>query len=745
MEFLNPSLLVWSGLVGIPVVIHLLFRPRPKVQPFPPVMLLQTVKRRSQAILKIKHVLLLIARMAVLLLIVLAIARPRFKSTLTVTGGRETGAVAIVIDDSYRMQYSEQGATRFDRAKALACATLDTLEAGTQVTVVFASQEPMEFAIDVNGIKRFVQSTSCTNLGVTSIEAVAKAVLKLDELKGVPRELYVFTDMTRAAWTTAGSASSPGEGGATAANPGATLPASARGTTVYIVDVGTGGNGNIAVDSLAISPSVLRQNQPVRISGTVTGGDSGGARVVELFVEGEKRDEQTLALGIGERQSYSFSFTPTGEPLKTGYARLAGQDALALDDTRFFTLNLERPPGILLVNGAPSGDPDHDELRYLATALAPETLGRKQVVAVESITPQQLLGQSLQDYKAVILANVHGLSGHAWGKLYRFVTSGGGLIIFGGDKVGGTAYEAASGADLLLPAPLGKVVSAPSGAHMSPAQQAHPIVKAFQGGMNGDLSQATFSRFHELVLAKPGGPPGLPEKKDGQPEDEPVTENEAAGAAADACSAGPNSIVIMAFDGRQPALVQRNVGAGRVLFFASTCDADWSDFPRFPAYVPFVHEMVKCVCNFTALRHSYAVGESVRVDVEPGAVDARLAVFGPTGEPLASPAVDPAMRSAFVKDTFAPGNYEARYTAEARQKRVGWSVNIECSESGTANASPAFVEKQLPQMTVLLARDKAELEEHVRTVHLGKEYAMYALAALVALMLFELVFANRVF
>ena len=179
--------------------------------------------------------------------------------------------------------------------------------------------------------------------------------------------------------------------------------------------------------------------------------------------------------------------------------------------------------------------------------------------------------------------------------------------------------------------------------------------------------------------------------------------------------------------------------------FASTCDCDWSDFPKFPAYVPFVHEMVKFVCHFETPRRLFLVGEGVRVEVEPAAVDVRPSIFGPAGERLASPAVDPATRSAFVRDTLVPGNYEVRYAVSSRERRSGWSVNVDCPPEGTALGNSTLVENQLPQMRVLFARDKGELEEHVRTIHLGKEYTTHVLGALLVLMLIELLFANRAF
>ena len=45
------------------------------------------------------------------------------------------------------------------------------------------------------------------------------------------------------------------------------------------------------------------------------------------------------------------------------------------------------------------------------------------------------------------------------------------------------------------------------------------------------------------------------------------------------------------FDGGAPALLERRVGSGRVLLWASTLDLSWSDLPLKPVFLPFVHRV----------------------------------------------------------------------------------------------------------------------------------------------------------
>ena len=51
----------------------------------------------------------------------------------------------------------------------------------------------------------------------------------------------------------------------------------------------------------------------------------------------------------------------------------------------------------------------------------------------------------------------------------------------------------------------------------------------------------------------------------------------------------PDAQVLARFDAGAPALVERQVGSGRVLLWASTLDLSWSDLPLKPVFLPFVH------------------------------------------------------------------------------------------------------------------------------------------------------------
>ncbi|MEE8171059.1 MAG: BatA domain-containing protein, partial [Phycisphaerae bacterium] len=116
MTWLFPGMLIAAGAVGLPVLIHLLMRPRPRKQVFPALRLLRTAHQQAARQSRLRHLLLLAARIAVILLLALALARPVLRGTTLNVGTRKPTAAVFCIDDSASMDYRYQGRTRLERA-----------------------------------------------------------------------------------------------------------------------------------------------------------------------------------------------------------------------------------------------------------------------------------------------------------------------------------------------------------------------------------------------------------------------------------------------------------------------------------------------------------------------------------------------------------------------------------------------------------------------------------------------------
>src|SRR5947207_15894780 len=114
MSFLNPYLLFGSLALAIPVLIHLVRREKSEIIPFSSLMFLLKVPKRSIRQQKLKNLLLMLLRLALLALLVIVFTRPYMKSSATpVINTTQNRGVVLLLDNSYSMRYG----TNFDRLK----------------------------------------------------------------------------------------------------------------------------------------------------------------------------------------------------------------------------------------------------------------------------------------------------------------------------------------------------------------------------------------------------------------------------------------------------------------------------------------------------------------------------------------------------------------------------------------------------------------------------------------------------
>src|SRR5215813_13076062 len=102
MAFLTPLMLVGVLAAAIPVAIHLFFRSRYRTVPWAAMKFLLTAVEQTSRRLKFQELLLLLLRMAVLVLLAIAFARPMLSMFAGAGRGDSVDAV-LVFDTSLSM------------------------------------------------------------------------------------------------------------------------------------------------------------------------------------------------------------------------------------------------------------------------------------------------------------------------------------------------------------------------------------------------------------------------------------------------------------------------------------------------------------------------------------------------------------------------------------------------------------------------------------------------------------------
>src|ERR1700687_454669 len=117
MTFIHPYLLLGLVLAGLPVLIHLIMRQKPKQLVFPAFRFLRQKAFINRRKLRLQHLLLMLLRMLLIALLCLGLARPRVVTQQISLGNERPVAAVLIFDTSMSMEYAVASVSRLDEAK----------------------------------------------------------------------------------------------------------------------------------------------------------------------------------------------------------------------------------------------------------------------------------------------------------------------------------------------------------------------------------------------------------------------------------------------------------------------------------------------------------------------------------------------------------------------------------------------------------------------------------------------------
>ncbi len=663
LGFLHPALLWGLAAAAIPLAVHLFFRRRPRPTPFPALDFVLRARHETERRLRLRRVLLFLARTALLAAVALAIARPHLLSPAAAAAAAGPAATAVVLDASGSMRYRLGGRTLFERARADALAVLDGLSPEEPATAVVCAgpgaPEAPPPTFDRAAVRRALReaepAAGHSDLG-ECVAAAARALADPAAGASLGRRIAVATDLAASAWRLDGEA------------PRVRTPAGAVRPEVTILDAARGASlPNAAVADLAAEPDPSVGPRGFRITAAVANHGEEPLRDLALVLRvGEGPEARAIRAfadvppGATVRKTFSTAFAAGGPSVLS--ASIPG-DALSLDDAAHLAVEVPREVRALVVDGAPSPVRFRDEAFFVEAALgSPASPVRPRVVDAAELPRVRF-----SDHDVVFLLNVRSLGPKA-AELEAFVEKGGGLFVALGDQVDPDLYDAELGR--LLPQRLhlaktaverGAPGAVERAARFADVAWDHPALSVFVGpAREGLLGVRTFRYF---LLEPPRRPRG---------------------------GGAPGERVLVSYDDGAPALVEARRGAGRVLLYTSTVDREWADWTIRTSFLPSLQRFASYLAGALEERREgpSLVGEPRTVSAGDGR--RVVSVVGPDGrerggrEPAGAPG-----RLEVAPDL--PGIWQVEVEEGGRvraEPRLAFAVRADPRESDTRRLEP---------------------------------------------------------
>ncbi|MBI3047262.1 MAG: BatA domain-containing protein [Acidobacteria bacterium] len=619
MSFLAPLFFVALAALAIPVLIHLIQREKKQVVRFPSLMFIQRVPYKSVRRRRIHNWFLLMVRLTALALIVLAFSRPFFERDDLDIATGGAREVVVLVDQSYSVAFGD----RWERARTAAAAAIEGLGPNDRGSVVlFSSGAEIAMRSAAAGERerlRAAVAAARPSAGSTRYAPALKVAGSILAESSLPRREVVLISDFQRAGWR-------GE-------EGARLP---PGTTLLPVPLTSGADlPNVSVTAVSLARSTFSNQERVAVSAVVVNRSTRSLRGGQIALEIGGRPIQTERLEVEADSSTSITFAPVtlASSFMRGTVR-AGDDALPTDNAFHFVVSPVQPVRVLVVDrGGSAGG-----ALYLTRALAIGDMPRFETTVRQ---PEAVSDDDLRRASVAVVNDV-AVPASLGRRLQRFVDGGGGLFIATGSRA-----TWASDVDL-LPAAVEAPVDRTRGeaARVGALEFGHPVFEPFRTPRSGDFTAARIYGYRAV---------------------KPVTGAE----------------VLARFDAGAPALLERRVGAGRVLLWASTLDLAWSDFPLKPVYLPFVHQAIRHLAAYAEPAPWLTVGQVL--DPSAGAAAPQQAsgvVLTPSGR-----RVGIEEEGAEVLELTEQGFYELRSRTGDRVTAVVAS-NVDTAESDLTPMDP---------------------------------------------------------
>jgi len=405
MGLFAPWFLAAAAAVGIPIYLHLLRRRTTTPRPFSSLMFFEPRTQSSIRHRRLRYLLLLSLRMALLVLLALAFANPfiRRPAARTPSGS----LLLLVIDDSFSMR----AGTRMSDAKREAMAVLSSRRSSAPVQI-------MALDAQLHQLTPRTRDSATLRAAIDSVQAgdsrssfaeLARAVRLVSDEAHASVELHFVSDMQRSSMS-------------------ATFAEMAFPATVTLVlhPVATAATPNWTVESVT-APGQLwgpaKDARPAHVQAVVAGyATPAAARTASLIVNGKTIASKEVRLAPDGRATVEFPSLDVPYGVSRCEVRIDSADAFPNDDGYLFAVRRSDPQNVLFVHAVS----DARSLRYFGDALRSAA---ESAYVLQSASVEQMPALSFSKYGFIVLSNLFGLPASLEAGLLANVKSGGSVLI----------------------------------------------------------------------------------------------------------------------------------------------------------------------------------------------------------------------------------------------------------------------------------------------------------------------------
>lgn len=411
MKFVHPAFLFALFAIAIPIIIHLFNLRRFKKITFTNVRFLKEIQQETQSKAKLKHLLVLFARIFAIVFLVLAFAQPYISSQKTAITPGKMNVVSIYVDNSFSMDARTNEGSLLDNAARKTREILSAYQPNDRFQLLTNDFEGKhQRLVSKDELITLLEEVKISPISRSFSEIIARQEDLLGSEAGANKQFYWVSDFQK--------------------NPLNQNLLVDSGITIRAIVINAVKNTNVSIDSVWFNTPVRRVGVADEIVvKLVNHSDSEVDNVpLRLTINGEQKAISSANLKAKTVYLDTLVFTPTTLGWQT--ASIAITDfPITFDDNYFFTFKVE------------------DKIPIHAIFADRENIFLNAIFKTDNFFDFRTNNENNVDYtalanaKLVILDAVKSISTGLAEELKKYLNQGGSIAIFPGQYIDLNSYK----------------------------------------------------------------------------------------------------------------------------------------------------------------------------------------------------------------------------------------------------------------------------------------------------------------
>ena len=417
MKFVFPEFLFALFALAIPIIIHLFSFRRFKKVYFTNVRFLKEIKQETQSQSKLKHLLILVARILAISFLVFAFAQPYLplENKKIILGNN---AVSIFVDNSFSMDAINKNGALLDEAKKRAEEIVNVYQYSDQFQLLTNDFEGKhQRLVSKEEFTEMLTEIKISPSVRTFKEIISRQFDLLNSSDYKSKSAYIVSDFQKDAYNMDEIKNDTA-------------------VSVMIIPVSAQQRNNVYIDSCWFSSPVQQLNQAQQLNVRIINKSENKIEnnPVKLFINGQQKAIASFNAEVNDPVVVLLSFNTKEAGIQHGKIEISDYP-VTFDDQFYFSFNVAKQISILAINSSEK-KPPNNESPYLNSLF-----GKDSLFVFKNSSEDKLDYSNFSNYQFIILNEIKNISSGLSQELKRFVSNGGSAMVFPAKGIDFSSYK----------------------------------------------------------------------------------------------------------------------------------------------------------------------------------------------------------------------------------------------------------------------------------------------------------------